>query len=131
MATAGVQSNQDSGPRVFSTTNMVLFLVCLMYALTYIDRINVNTAGPVFQRELHLSTAQLGWVFSAFGWAYLVLQVSGGWVSDKFGARLALTVCGIVWAGATIMTGLVGSFAALIVARVVLGLGEGATFPTA
>ena len=131
MATAGVQSNQESGPKIFSATNMVLLLVCLMYALTYIDRINVNTAGPVFQKDLHLSTAQLGWVFSAFGWAYLALQVSGGWVSDKFGARLALTVCGIVWAGATMMTGLVGSFTALIVARVVLGLGEGATFPTA
>lgn len=117
--------------RVFSTPNLVLLLVCLMYGLTYIDRINVNTAGPVFQRDLHLSTAQLGWVFSAFGWAYLALQVSGGWLSDRFGARLTLTVCGVIWAGATVMTGLVGSFAALIVSRVILGLGEGATFPTA
>lgn len=106
-------------------------MVCMMYALTYIDRINVNTAGPVFQKDLHLNTYQLGWVFSAFGWAYLCLQVSGGWLSDRFGARRALMVCGIIWAGATIMTGLVGSFAAMLIARVVLGLGEGATFPTA
>jgi MFS family permease len=118
-------------PRLFSATNIVLFLVCLMYGLTYIDRINVNTAGPVFQHDLHLSTVQLGWVFSAFGWAYLVLQVSGGWFSDRFGARLTLTVCGVIWAAATISIGLVGSFAALILARIVLGLGEGATFPTA
>jgi MFS family permease len=117
--------------RVFSATNLVLLMVCLMYALTYIDRINVNTAGPVFQKELHLNTSQLGWVFSAFGWAYLALQVWGGWVSDRFGARRALTVCAIIWAGATILTGLVGSFAALIGARILLGLGEGATFPTA
>jgi sugar phosphate permease len=116
---------------ILSASNIVLFMVCLMYALTYIDRINVNTAGPVFQKELHLSTSQLGWVFSAFGWAYLCLQVSGGWLSDRFGARKALTVCGIIWAGATIMMGLVGSFAVMLVARVILGLGEGATFPTA
>jgi len=63
--------------RVFSSTNLVLFMVCLMYGLTYIDRINVNTAGPSIQRDLHLSTVQLGWVFSAFGWAYLALQVWG------------------------------------------------------
>jgi MFS family permease len=106
-------------------------MVCLMYGLTYIDRINVNTAGPSLQSELHLNTAQLGWVFSAFGWAYLALQVWGGWLSDRFGARLALTVCGVIWAGATILTGLVGSFTALILCRVLLGLGEGATFPTA
>src|SRR4249919_1982522 len=101
--------------RVFSSTNLVLLMVCLMYGLTYIDRINVNTAGPVFQKELHLSTSELGWVFSAFGWAYLALQVWGGWLSDRFGARLTLTVCGVIWAGATMLTGLVGSFTALIV----------------
>ncbi len=70
-------------------------------------------------------------MFSAFGWAYLALQVWGGWLSDKFGARLTLTVCGIIWAGSTMLIGFVGSFAALIVCRVILGLGEGATFPTA
>src|SRR5215467_1943260 len=117
--------------RIFSSTNLVLFMVCLMYGLTYIDRINVNTAGPSLQRDLHLSTVRLGWVFSAFGWAYLALQVHGGWLSDRFGARKTLTICGIVWAGATIMMGLSAGFASMIVARVILGLGEGATFPTA
>ncbi len=117
--------------RIFSSTNMVLLMVCLMYALTYIDRINVNTSGPVFQKELHLTSSQLGWVFSAFGWAYLALQVWGGWLSDRFGARLTLTVCAVIWAGSTMLIGLVGSFAALILCRVLLGLGEGATFPTA
>jgi sugar phosphate permease len=117
--------------RMFSSTNLILLMVCLMYGLTYIDRINVNTAGPSLQHDLHLSTSELGWVFSAFGWAYLALQVWGGWLSDRFGARLALTVCGVIWAGATILTGLVGSFTALIFCRILLGLGEGATFPTA
>ncbi|HEY6306737.1 MAG TPA: MFS transporter [Candidatus Angelobacter sp.] len=117
--------------RVFSTPNLVLFMVCLMYGLTYIDRINVNTAGPVLQKDFHLDPSQLGLVFSAFGWAYLCLQVSGGWLSDRFGARRTLTVCGIIWSLSTIMMGAVGSLFGLIVCRVILGLGEGATFPTA
>jgi len=116
-----------------SASNIVLLLVCFMYGLTYIDRINVNTAGLVFAspKELNLSPKQVGWVFSAFGWAYLALQVHGGWLSDRFGARRTLTVCGIIWSGATIMMGLAGGLASMIVARVILGLGEGATFPTA
>ena len=126
-----VAERRSAGQRIFSSTNLVLVMVCLMYALTYIDRINVNTAGPVFQKDLHLSTVELGWVFSAFGWAYLALQVWGGWLSDRFGARLTLTVCGVIWAAATMLTGLVGSLTALILCRVLLGLGEGATFPTA
>jgi hypothetical protein len=52
---------------IFCSTNIVLFMVCQMYGLTYIDRIHVNTAGPSFAHDLHLSTVQLGWVFSAFG----------------------------------------------------------------
>src|SRR5215472_1579028 len=132
MATTS-QSPAPARPGVFSTGNIVLFLVCLMYGLTYIDRINVNTASLVFAlpKELNLDAKHLGWVFSAFGWAYLALQVHGGWLSDRFGARKTLTICGIVWAGATIMMGLSAGFASMIVARVILGLGAGATFPTA
>jgi MFS family permease len=117
--------------RIFSSTNLVLLMICLMYALTYIDRVNVATAGPVFQKELHLSANELGSVLSAFGWAYLVLQVWGGLLSDRFGARLTLTVCAVVWAGSTLLMGLAHSLTALIFCRVLLGLGEGATFPTA
>src|ERR1700756_2423727 len=117
--------------RIFSASNLVLLMVCLMYGLTYIDRINVATAGPVFQKELHLTANQLGSVLSAFGWAYLVLQVWGGWLSDRFGARLTLTMCAVIWAGATLLMGLAHSLTALILCRVLLGLGEGATFPTA
>jgi MFS family permease len=127
------QIAEPRGPfaRMFSSTNLVLLMVCLMYGLTYIDRINVATAGPVFQKEFHLSGNQLGGVISAFGWAYLVLQVWGGWLSDRFGARLTLTACAVIWSGATIMMGLAGSLTTLILCRILLGLGEGATFPTA
>jgi MFS family permease len=115
----------------FSSTTTVLVLICLMYGITYIDRVNVSTAASAFQKELHLSNTQVGLVFSAFAYPYLVFQIIGGWVSDRFGARLALTVSAIIWAGATVLTGLAGGLAAMLFARVLLGFGEGATFPTA
>lgn len=116
---------------IFSATSFVLFLMCVMYGITYIDRVNVSTAASVFQKELHLSNAQVGFVFSAFAYPYLIFQIIGGWVSDKFGARMALTVSAVIWAGATLATGFAGTLTTIIIARVLLGFGEGATFPTA
>src|SRR6266850_1597504 len=99
-------------------TTMVLVLLCLMYAITYVDRVNVSTAAAVFRKELNLSNTQVGLVFSAFAYPYLVFQIIGGWVGDRFGARLALTVAGVIWASATLLTGLVGSLTGMIGARV-------------
>src|ERR1700724_1634888 len=97
--------------RVLRATNIVLGLLCLMYLLTYIDRVNVSTvvASNEFLKEIPLTKVQIGFVFSAFAYPYLVFQVIGGWVADRFGARLALTVAGVIWASATLLTGLAGS----------------------
>jgi MFS family permease len=112
-------------------THCVLAMLCLMYFITYVDRVNVSTAAAVFKQELSLSNTQVGFVFSAFAYPYLVFQIVGGWFSDRFGARRTLFICGIVWAGATILTGFATGLLSMIAARVLLGLGEGATFPAA
>jgi hypothetical protein len=67
----------------------------------------------------------------AFGLAYALFQIVGGWIGAKFGPRRTLFACAVVWSTATMATGLVGGFVSLVVVRFVLGLGEGATFPTA
>ena len=114
-------------------TNIVLGLLCLMYFLTYLDRVDISTAmaSNEFLKDIPLTKTQAGLIFSAFAYPYLLFQISGGWVADKFGPRLALTICGVIWAIATIMTGLVHGIVMMFIARVVLGFGEGATFPTA
>ena len=117
--------------RGFSARGNVLLLLCSMYFLTYIDRVNVSTASSVFAKELGFSNTQLGLVFSVFAYPYLVFQVVGGWFADRFGPRRTLAICGVVWAGATVMTGLASGLASMLVARLLLGLGEGATFPVA
>jgi MFS family permease len=112
-------------------THVVLGMLCVMYFITYVDRVNVGAAGSEIQKELHLSNTQLGLVFSAFGYPYLLFQVIGGWVGDHFGPRRTLFWCGLIWALATISTGFVAGIVTLFIARVALGFGEGATFPTA
>ena len=113
------------------STTRVLGLLCVMYFITYVDRVNVSTAAIEFSKEFHLSNTQVGLVFSAFAYPYLLFQVIGGWVGDRFGPRRTLTICSLVWAGATVLMGLSTGLVSMLIARVLLGLGEGATFPTA
>ena len=124
-------SRANLRPKIFSATTNVLILLCIMYALTYIDRNNVSTAAFVFKQDLHLTNTQVGLVFSAFAYPYLIFQIVGGWVSDRFGARLTLTVSALIWGIATLLTGKSNGLAGLLCARLLLGFGEGATFPTA
>lgn len=115
----------------FRASHIVLLLLCLMYGITYIDRVNVSTAAAGFAKDFDLNKAEIGLVFSAFAYPYLVFQIIGGWISDRYGARRTLIACGIVWGGATILTGLAGGLSTLLIARLLLGFGEGATFPAA
>ncbi|MBB5761740.1 MFS transporter [Methylorubrum rhodesianum] len=118
-------------PRRVTAPGMVLFLLCLMYFITYVDRVNVGTAGPAIKGELGLTNTELGLVFSAFAYPYAVFQIVGGAMADKWGARRTLFICGLIWAAATVATGFVGGVVSLFLARFALGFGEGATFPTA
>ncbi len=113
-----------------ATTTRVLILLCLMYFINYIVRVNVSTAAAVFQPELHLTNTQVGLVFSAFAYPYLLFQIIGGWVSDRFGARRALTIFAVIWSAATVYMGLTSTLTGMIVSRVMLGLGVSA-LPTA
>jgi MFS family permease len=117
--------------RRLSISNTVLLIICMMYLILYVDRVNISTAAPLIKAELNLSNTQLGLVFSAFAYPYALFQLIGGYFGDKFGARMTLFVCGLIVCAATAATGAVGGFASLLAARLALGIGEGATFPTA
>jgi MFS family permease len=115
----------------YVATWTVLGLLCLMYLITYVDRVNISTAAGVFRQELKLSATDYGKIFAAFGYTYALFQIVGGWIGDRFGPRLTLGICGGIWALSTVATGLADGFWSLILLRLALGFGEGATFPTA
>ena len=109
----------------------VMVLLCIFYALAYIDRSNISTAAPFIKSDLHLSDAQLGLVFSAFALSYAFLQMPGGWLGDRFGARRTLAWLASAWTAATVGTGAAGGLGTLFAARLALGASESAAFPTA
>ncbi|MGC5779476.1 MFS transporter [Methylobacterium sp. NFXW15] len=115
----------------FKATDKVLFVICLMYLITYIDRVNIGTAAPAMQKELGLTNVELGLAFSAFAYPYAFFQIAGGWLGDRLGPRKTLLICGAIWSAATIMIGFVEGAMSLVAARFLLGIGEGSAFPTA
>jgi sugar phosphate permease len=109
----------------------VLLLLCFMYMITYIDRVNISTAAPFIKDDLGLSNTQLGLALSAFAIPYAFFQIFGGMIGDRFGPRKVLGIVGLMWGVSTIATGFVTGLVTLFAARLALGFGEGASFPTA
>jgi MFS family permease len=72
-----------------SPPRVVLFLLCLLYFLLFVNRVNLSTAAPLGKAEIHLSNTQLALVFSAFAIPCAVFQPVGGWIGDKLCAREA------------------------------------------
>ena len=114
-----------------TTPNTVLLLLCAMYLILYVDRVNIATAAPLIQRDLRLSNTELGFAFSAFAYPYTLFQLFGGWLGNRFGARRTLCVSILIVCIATALTGGIGGLASLFAVRVALGFGEGAALPTA
>jgi sugar phosphate permease len=124
----------DSVPRLSrmftGTPGRIYLLLCAMFFIEYIDRVNLSVAAPLIKSELGLSNTQLGFALSAFGYCYAIFQIINGYMGDRFGPRLTLTLCGLLWAVGTLVTGIVGGLMSLVVARMLVGLGEAGTIPT-
>lgn len=117
--------------RKVTVSNKVLLLLCGLYFITYVDRVNIATAAPFIQSDLQFSATQMGLILSAFAYPYCFLQIAGGWAGDKFGPRKTLSVAGIIFAGATALTGAVSGLWSAMLVRIGLGVGEGSAFPVA
>jgi MFS family permease len=117
--------------RVVTAPTAVLCLLCLLYLILFMDRVNISAVATLIKSDLKLNNSRMGLVFSAFAVPYAVFQLIGGWVGDRLGPRLALSLCCVVVSLTTVLTGLAGGFGSLIALRLALGFGEGAAFPTA
>lgn len=107
----------------------VLAFTTILAIITYLDRVAISTAAPAVRGEMGLDAVQMGWVFSAFTWAYAAFEIPSGWMGDVMGPRKVLTRIVIWWSAFTAATGAAWNFASLLVARFLFGLGEAGAFP--
>ena len=106
-------------------------LLVISIFINYIDRGNLSIAAPLLEKELSMTSSQLGALLSSFFWTYALVQLFGiaGWLTDRFPVGWVLAAGYFAWSAATAATGLVSSFAGLFVMRLVLGAGESVAYP--
>ena len=101
-----------------------------MSVLLYLDRFCISFAEVFIKEDLGLTDTQVGWMLSAFFWTYALGQVPCGWLADRFGARVMLSIYILLWSLFTGLTGAAGVFSALLAMRFGFGLGQAGAYPT-
>ncbi len=123
-----------------SERQRILALLFLISVVTYLDRVNISIASPSILAEFGLDRVQMGMVFSAFVAGYMLFQIPSGWLGDRFGHTLLLTVALVWWSAFTGVTAWVGNTKmfqihyllwAFAVARFLVGVGEAGAYPCA
>jgi ACS family glucarate transporter-like MFS transporter len=113
----------------------ILLLIFMLTVTNYADRSIISIAGPSLTDELHFDAITMGYIFSAFGWSYVIGQLPGGWILDKFGTKWVYTISITLWSAFTAFHGVVGFFTGatavglLFALRFLVGLAEAPSFP--
>ncbi|WP_250437325.1 MFS transporter [Caballeronia sp. ATUFL_F2_KS9A] len=122
----------DNGKR----TRVRWFILAIIFIVTvfnYVDRATLSIAAPSMRHDLGFDALTMGIAFSAFGWAYTAMQIPGGLILDRFGARTVLGISLILWSALTFAQGFVHLFASAFVAlfalRFLMGIAESPAFP--
>jgi len=109
--------------------NLILALLFLGWSLGNLDRYIMNYAVVSITGDLSLDASSTGIILSAFFLGYAIMQIPGGWLADKFGAKRVLLMAVIMWSIFTGLTAVAWSLTAMIVIRFLFGIGEGGFQP--
>jgi MFS family permease len=122
---SGAVANSPQG----LTVGLVALLATVVM-INYIDRGNLATAAPLLASDLHLTNGQIGMLLSAFFWIYAPMQPLAGYLVERLDVHKVLAVGLLTWSIATIASGLASTFIALLLLRLLLGVGESVIYPS-
>lgn len=107
----------------------VLGFLCLLAAITYLDRVAISVAGPRMQESLNISPEMWGWVVGIFTVSYALFEIPTGRMGDRIGARRVLTRVVLWWSAFTAFTGMTSNYYVLLLTRFCFGAGEAGALP--
>jgi MFS transporter, ACS family, glucarate transporter len=123
--------DNSAHPRPTAARYGVLFFLCTLSLLLYIDRVCIGQAETWIREELGLTKSHMGWIFNAFMLSYCLFEVPTGHWGDRFGSRGVITRIVLWWSLFTALTGAAFGFWSLFVFRFLFGAGEAGAFPNA
>jgi ACS family glucarate transporter-like MFS transporter len=113
----------------------VLAMLFIVTAINVGDRATLSITGTALTQVLGINSITLGYIFSAFAWAYVLGQLPGGWLLDKFGSARVYGISLFLWSLITVAQGMIGFFSVpvavvmLFALRFLLGLIEAPVYP--
>jgi MFS family permease len=113
-----------------TTQAAIVWLLASSVFINYIDRTNLAIAGPLVRSELHITASEFGWLSMAFFVTYASCQLVSGVLADRLDVKWLLAGGFALWSLATGVAGVVHTYAALFVARLILGAGESVAYPS-
>lgn len=119
-------------PKIGRYRYFLLAAIFFITVVNYADRAIISIAGPAISDDFGLTAIELGFIFSAFGWSYVIGQLPGGWLLDRFGTKWVYAICIGLWSFFTLLQGFVFGAAAvalLFTLRLLVGLAEAPSFP--
>ena len=110
----------------------VVLLSFLAVFICYIDRVNISVAIIPMQDQFGWSESQVGLILGSFYFGYMITMILGGYLADKYGGKKVLGYALLIWSLFTIVTPFFAYQGLwwLILIRILMGLGEGVTFPS-
>jgi ACS family hexuronate transporter-like MFS transporter len=108
---------------------LIVGLLFVATALSFLDRQVLSISILKIQRELNVSDVEYGWINTGFLISYALMFSLGGWLIDRFGTRIGLAVSVGLWSLSNALHGAVQNVWHLATARFFLGIGEGGCFP--
>lgn len=135
-ATGGVPTAAADARRTRVRYGIVAMLF-FVTAINYADRATLSIAGPALSKELGFDAVTMGYIFSAFGWSYVIGQLPGGWLLDRFGSKIVYFASVLIWSVFTMLQGslsflsatLGSAFVVLFALRFLVGFSEAPSFP--
>jgi MFS family permease len=101
----------------------------IMYTIAFIDRTNVSLALPSMSRALHMNPTQAGGAAGVFFWGYVLLQIPGGHLAQRWSAKRFVSILLVMWGLCSVGCGLVQTWHQFLVMRFLLGVAEGGVWP--
>lgn len=108
---------------------LIIAILFAVSCFSYGDRLALSIAGVAIARDIHLDPLKMGYLFSAFSWAYVLAQLPSGALLDRFGSKKVYGISIVVFSICALLTGVARLFTEIFLLRLISGFAQAPVFP--